>query len=113
MDGLIKLLAAGEKFANGNGTEQNRRQRHNLTPYYIDTSMFADVRSPFIPIFKAEYVADRIIAAVNADRIFLLLPWIIYLVPLMRGILPVLWYDEIGVGWMRIYHSMDNFRGLK
>jgi short-subunit dehydrogenase len=84
-----------------------------VTPYYIDTGMFAGVRSPFIPILKPEYVADRIIAAVKSDRIFLRLPWIINLVPLLRGLLPVRCFDKIGGEWMRIYHSMDHFRGRK
>ncbi len=84
-----------------------------VTPYYIDTGMFAGVRSPFIPILKAEYVADRVIAAIKSDRIFLRLPWIINLVPLLRGILPLRWFDKIGGEWLRIYHTMDNFRGRK
>lgn len=82
-----------------------------VTPYYINTGMFAGVRSPFIPILKAEYVADSIIAAVKSDRIFLRLPWIINLVPFLRGMLPARWFDKIGGEWMRIYHSMDKFRG--
>ncbi|MES5098492.1 SDR family oxidoreductase [Agrobacterium sp. BA1120] len=84
-----------------------------VTPYYINTGMFAGVRSPFIPILDAEYVADRIIAAVKSNRIFLRLPWIINFLPLLRGLLPVRWFDRIGGQWLGIYHTMDDFRGRK
>jgi short-subunit dehydrogenase len=82
-----------------------------VTPYYIDTGMFEGVRSPLIPILKPAYVADRIVGAVKSDRIFLRLPRLIEFVPLLRGILPVRWFDKIGGEWLGVYHSMDDFRG--
>lgn len=82
-----------------------------IVPYYIDTGMFAGVRSPVIPILKPDYVASRIIAAVKSDRIFLRLPWLVNLVPLLRGLLPARWFDKIGGQWLGVYHSMDNFKG--
>jgi hypothetical protein len=56
-------------------------------------------------------VADRIVGAVKSDRIFLRLPRLIEFVPLLRGILPVRWFDKIGGEWLGVYHSMDDFRG--
>ncbi|RQG70360.1 SDR family oxidoreductase [Pseudomonas aeruginosa] len=82
-----------------------------VTPYYIDTGMFAGVRSPIIPILQPAPVADRIIAAIKADRIFLRLPWLINLVPLLRGLLPARWFDRVGGRWLGVYHSMDDFKG--
>ena len=82
-----------------------------VMPYYIDTGMFSGVRSPLIPILKPEYVADRIIAAIKSDSILLRLPWLINLVPLLRGVLPARWFDKIGGQWMGVYHSMDAFKG--
>lgn len=82
-----------------------------VTPYYIDTGMFEGVRSPLIPILKPAYVADRIVGAVRSGRIFLRLPRLIEFVPLLRGILPVRWFDKIGGEWLGVYHSMDDFRG--
>lgn len=82
-----------------------------VTPYYIDTGMFEGVRSPLIPILKPAYVADRIVGAVKSGRIFLRLPRLIEFVPLLRGILPVRWFDKIGGEWLGVYHSMDDFRG--
>lgn len=82
-----------------------------VMPYYIDTGMFAGVRSPVIPILKPDYVANRIVAAVRSDRILLRLPWLVNLVPLLRALLPAHWFDRIGGEWLGVYHSMDDFKG--
>lgn len=82
-----------------------------VLPYYIDTGMFAGVRSPVIPILKPEYVTARIISAIKKDKIFLRMPRLMNFVPLLRGLLPVRLFDRVGGGWFGIYHSMDNFTG--
>ncbi|MCD9029542.1 SDR family oxidoreductase [Luteimonas sp. BDR2-5] len=82
-----------------------------VTPYYIDTGMFAGVRSPVIPILKPDFVANRIVAAVKSNRILLRLPGMLNLVPLLRGILPARWFDKVGGDWLGVYHSMDDFKG--
>lgn len=82
-----------------------------VTPYYIDTGMFAGVRSPVIPLLKPEHAANAIVAAIEQDKIFLRLPRLLNLLPLLRGILPARWFDRIGGEWLGIYHSMEEFRG--
>jgi all-trans-retinol dehydrogenase (NAD+) len=82
-----------------------------VLPYYIDTGMFAGVRSPVIPILQPDYVATQIVEAIKKDRIFLRLPRLLNAVPLLRGLLPVRWFDKIGGEWMGVYHSMRTFRG--
>lgn len=82
-----------------------------VTPYYIDTGMFAGVRSPVIPILKPEAAARQIVRAVERDRAFLRMPRIVALVPLLRGLLPVRWFDRIVGDWLGVYRSMDEFRG--
>lgn len=81
-----------------------------VTPYYIDTGMFAGVRSPIIPILKPETAVRRIVGAIERDRIFLRMPRIVSLVPLLRGLLPVRWFDRIVGDWLGVYRSMDEFR---
>lgn len=84
-----------------------------VTPYYIDTGMFAGVRSPIVPILKPERVARKIIRGIEKDRIILRSPWIIYTLPFVKGILPKRMLDLlIGKGF-GIYHSMDKFKGRK
>jgi short-subunit dehydrogenase len=82
-----------------------------VTPYYIDTGMFAGVRSRVIPILKPQRVANAIVAAIAADRIFLRLPRLLNFVPLLRGMLPTRWFDRVGGEWLGVYHSMREFKG--
>ena len=84
-----------------------------VTPYYIDTGMFAGVRSPLIPILDADDAVRRILRAVERDEIFLRMPRIVGLVPLLRGLLPVRWFDRIVGDWLGVYRSMDEFRGKR
>jgi NAD(P)-dependent dehydrogenase (short-subunit alcohol dehydrogenase family) len=82
-----------------------------VTPYYIDTGMFAGVRSPVIPILAPDRVASEIVAAIKRDKIFLRLPRVLNLLPLLRGIMPVRWFDQVAGEWLGVYHSMRGFRG--
>jgi all-trans-retinol dehydrogenase (NAD+) len=82
-----------------------------VTPYYIDTGMFAGVSSPLIPILKPDRVAREIVAAIRKDRIFLRLPRVLTLLPLVRGLLPTRWFDRIGGEWIGVYRGMSTFKG--
>lgn len=92
-------------------SEQSGVKVTSVTPYYIHTGMFAGVRSRFIPILRPEYVARKIVAATIKGRIFLRMPRILYLVPLLRGVLGVRAFDLIAGKLLGIYKSMDDFRG--
>lgn len=82
-----------------------------VLPYYINTGMFDGVKSPIIPILEPHYAARKILKAVNNDRIFLRMPWLINFVPLLRGILPVRLFDLVAGRVFGIYHSMNSFKG--
>lgn len=82
-----------------------------VTPYYIATGMFAGVRSPVLPILRPEPVARRIVAAVERDAVFLRLPRLLYLLPLIRGVMPARVFDRVAGDWLGIYRSMEGFRG--
>ncbi len=84
-----------------------------VTPYYIDTGMFAGVRSPIIPILKPETAVRRIVRAIERDQVFLRMPRIVRLVSLLRGLLPVRWFDRVVGDWLGVYRSMDEFRGRR
>lgn len=80
-------------------------------PYYIHTGMFEGVRSSFVPILKPEYVARKIVNAVEKNQIILRLPRILYFVRLLQGLLGTRLFDLVaGVG-LGIYRSMDQFKG--
>ncbi len=83
-----------------------------VCPYYINTGMFDGVKTrfPFIlPILKEKKVAHRIVRAIRKNKPRLLMPWIVYTVPLLR-ILPVSWFDAIS-NFLGINSTMDEFTG--
>jgi short-subunit dehydrogenase len=82
-----------------------------VIPYYIDTGMFAGVRSPFVPILRPRAAAESIVSAIEADRIVVRLPGIINVLPLVRGLLPVRWFDKVVGDWLGVYDSMETFQG--
>lgn len=83
-----------------------------VTPYYISTGMFDGVRSgPMLPILKPGYVANAVIKAIESNRLFLRMPWLIRLTPFAKGLLPVRWFDWFVGGILGVYRSMDHFKG--
>jgi len=82
-----------------------------VTPYYIATGMFEGVKSPVIPILKPEKVARKIIRAIEKNKSVLRTPRIIYLLPLVKGILPKSLLDIVIGKFFGIYSSMDKFKG--
>lgn len=85
-----------------------------VCPFYIDTGMFAGVKTRFpliLPILKQEKVCARIISAIERNKPRLLMPWIVYTVSLLR-ILPVGMFDFIA-GILGVNSAMDEFTGRK
>jgi len=83
-----------------------------VCPYYIDTGMFDGVRTRFsflLPILEADRVTRRIVRAIERDRPRVLMPFLVYLVPVLR-LLPVGVFDAIA-GMLGINVSMDHFTG--
>jgi succinate-semialdehyde dehydrogenase/glutarate-semialdehyde dehydrogenase len=83
-----------------------------VCPYYIDTGMFAGVKTRFamlLPILKAAKVANKIIRAIERDKPRVILPAMVFTVPLLR-LLPVKWFDWL-TNFFGINASMDEFIG--
>ena len=83
-----------------------------VCPFYIDTGMFAGVRTRFrriLPILRAEDVARRVASAVEKDRRSLIMPGIVRLVPVLRA-LPVPVFDRL-MNLFGVNVSMDEFVG--
>ena len=81
-----------------------------VTPYYISTGMFAGVQS-IIPLLKPENVARKIIQGIEHNKIYVSMPWSMRLVRLTQGLLPIRFFDWFIGKKLRIYKSMDNFKG--
>jgi all-trans-retinol dehydrogenase (NAD+) len=83
-----------------------------VCPYYVDTGMFKGVKTRFpwlLPILDEEYVADQIVNAIRRNRPRVMLPRIVYTVPIMR-ILPVSVFDWTAA-FLGINASMEDFVG--
>jgi len=83
-----------------------------VCPYYIDTGMFHGVKSRFpflLPILKEDKVAERVVSAIQRNKRRLLMPPLVYTVPLMR-LFPVGAFDALA-SFFGINASMDEFKG--
>lgn len=84
-----------------------------VAPYYINTGMFDGVRSRIIPILKPEYVAKRIIRAIERNKSFRGIPFGFHFIRFWQFILPTRVFDWFFGEVMGIYHAMDDFTGRK
>jgi short-subunit dehydrogenase len=82
-----------------------------VAPYYINTGMFDGVKSRIIPILKPEYVAKRIIRAIEKNKSFRGIPFGFHFIRFWQFILPTRLFDWFFGKVMGIYHAMDDFTG--
>jgi all-trans-retinol dehydrogenase (NAD+) len=83
-----------------------------VCPYFIDTGMFAGVRTRFswlLPILKEGKVARAVVRAIQRNRRRVVTPPLVYLVPPLR-LLPVGVFDAIA-SLLGINAAMDHFTG--
>ena len=84
-----------------------------VAPYYINTGMFDGVKSRFIPILKPEYVAKRVIRAIERNRSFRGIPFGFHFIRFWQAILPTRVFDWFFGEFIGIYHAMDAFTGRR
>ncbi len=83
-----------------------------VCPSYVDTGMFQGARAPLLTrVLEPEAVVDKIIRAVETNRILVRTPAIVNLLPVLRGVLPSRWFDVLIGRGFGIYSSMDRFTG--
>ncbi|MCM4158609.1 SDR family oxidoreductase [Antarcticibacterium flavum] len=83
-----------------------------VTPFYINTGMFAGVRS-IIPVLDQEKVANKIIKGIEKDRIIISMPWSMRFVRFFQGLFPIWFFDWFVGKVLGVYHTMDHFEGRK
>lgn len=82
-----------------------------VCPSYINTGMFKGVKTPFLfPLLEPEDITDQIIDAVKKNRIFLLAPDFLNVIPFLKGVLPTRIFD-IAAEFLGVYASMEDFTG--
>ena len=83
-----------------------------VMPYYVRTGMFAGVTSSsLLPLMEPEYAARRIVRAIEKDQPRLRIPWQIYGLPLVKGLLPAALFDLVVGKGLGVYRSMKTFTG--
>jgi all-trans-retinol dehydrogenase (NAD+) len=83
-----------------------------VCPYYIDTGMFAGVRTRFpwlLPILHEEPVATKVLDGIESGKRRLVLPWLVRLTPAMR-ILPTAAFDAVN-DVLGVNATMEHFTG--
>lgn len=84
----------------------------SVEPSYIKTGMFAGVKPPLLtPFLEPEDISRRIIRAVQNNKIHLRAPFMVKLLPFLKGILPTKLFDFVAGKLFQVYHSMDTFQG--
>lgn len=112
---------AASKFAAVGFNEALRQElRHSapgvkttvVCPFYVDTGMFAGVKTRFpllLPILKEQDVTERMVRAIQHDRAQLQLPFMVRTLPAMR-LLPVWAFDRLA-DFFGINDAMESFTG--
>lgn len=85
-----------------------------VQPSYINTGMFEGVKAPRLtPLLEPEYVVNKIIRAVRENKRMLREPFMVKLIPFLKGVLPSPAFDFIAGKLFGVYGSMDSFTGRK
>ena len=84
-----------------------------IAPYYIKTGMFDGVKSRIIPILAPEYVARRVLNAIERNKSFRGIPFGSHFIRFCQAILPFRVFDWFFGEVIGIYHTMDKFTGRK
>lgn len=83
-----------------------------VCPTYIDTGMFAGAKPLLLtPMLQPEAVVAQIWQAMKLGRPQLLLPWTVGLSKVIKGLLPLAWWDVLAEKVFKIYGSMSEFKG--
>ena len=85
-----------------------------VCPFFVDTGMFAGVRTRFprlLPILRPETVAAATVRAIERDRTMVVLPRFVHSLKLLR-LLPAGWLDPLAA-FFGIHAAMDTFEGRR
>lgn len=83
-----------------------------VTPYYINTGMFAGVKSK-VPILNPDKVAKKIIQGIENNSIIVSMPWSMRFVRFFQGLFPIWFFDWFVGKVLGVYSTMDHFEGRK
>jgi short-subunit dehydrogenase len=85
-----------------------------VCPSYVATGMFEGARGPrWTPVLAPERITAVAWSGMKKGTPFVVMPRMVGVSKVFRGILPTRAWDLIGGRWFRIYKSMDTFVGRK
>lgn len=85
-----------------------------VSPSYINTGMFDGVKPPLLtPFLEPESFVERVMKAIEGNEVDLKAPFMVNVVPLLKGILPTRMFDYVAGDIFGVYKSMDSFKGKK
>ncbi|MEE8263821.1 MAG: SDR family oxidoreductase [Gammaproteobacteria bacterium] len=83
-----------------------------VTPGYVNTGMFEGVKAPLMtPILEPEPFVQKVWGSMKKGKVVVRSPLTVYLVAMMKGILPIRLFDFIFGRIFGVYKSMDEFKG--
>ena len=82
-----------------------------VAPYYIKTGMFDGVKSKIFPLLEPEYVARKVIRAIEKNKTFKGIPFGFHFIRFWQTVLPTRIFDFFFGKVFGLYHAMDNFTG--
>ncbi|MBX9788720.1 MAG: SDR family NAD(P)-dependent oxidoreductase [Pirellulales bacterium] len=90
-------------------------QRHvrvtAVCPSFVNTGLFAGATAIRQTTFlETDSLAEKIVRAIERDKIYLLAPRLAYITPVLRGILPTRLFDAVG-RWFGVTTSMRHWQG--
>ncbi|TFK11368.1 39S ribosomal protein L53, mitochondrial [Platysternon megacephalum] len=84
-----------------------------VCPYFINTGMFDGCKTKWPHLLRfldSDYAAEKIVSAIQREQVLLLMPRSMYLLCVMKSILPVKMGILLG-DYIGAFQLMDHFRG--
>jgi all-trans-retinol dehydrogenase (NAD+) len=83
-----------------------------VCPSYITTGMFAGAKGPRLtPLMKPEVVVAKVWKAMKRGKPYLMMPAMVHVSKVFKGVLPVRAWDFVAGKLFRVYNTMDDFTG--
>ena len=83
-----------------------------VQPGFIDTGMFRGVKAPLLtPILEREAIVYKIIQAIQRNKKVVREPFMVKLIPFLKGVLPDVLFHLVAGKLFRVYESMETFQG--
>lgn len=88
------LIGFAESLRNELSLEHSPAAVTIVCPSYVDTGLFEGARGPWLTrILKPEEVGRAVVRAVQSRRVYVKLPWSVYLINAARVVLPISVFD--------------------